>query len=93
MEFAEDPKPQRIRIEIVADQLDVVPKIDYEADMAYIKVRDGDRAWNDVKQEDRSLILDYDSDDQLLGIEIFLVRGAILLDTVAALTRLLRDEG
>jgi len=85
-----EPEPSgRTRIEIVADDLGRELKVDYEADMAYIKVRKGKWAWNDVKQEDRSLVLDYDEDDNLLGVEIFLVNAAIRLQTVDALKRLL----
>lgn len=84
------PEPSgRTRIEIVADDLGVTAKVDYRADMAYIDVQDGLFAWNDVGQEDKSLILDYDEDDQLLGIEIFLVNAAIRPVTVEALRRLL----
>lgn len=83
------PESDRVRIEIVADELGVTARIDYEADMAYVNVRDGLFAWNDVKQEDKSLILDYDEDDVLLGIEIFLVNAAVRPVTVEALKRLL----
>jgi uncharacterized protein YuzE len=84
------PEPSgRTRIEIVADELGRAVKVDYEAGMAYFKVRHGRFAWNDVKQEDKSLIVDYDADDNLLGIEVFLVNAAIRPVTVAALKRLL----
>lgn len=83
------PESDRVRIEIVADELGVTAKIDYEADMAYINVQDGLFAWNDVKQEDKSLILDYDEDDNLLGIEIFLVNAAIRPVTYEKLKKLL----
>lgn len=86
---APPPESDRIRIEIVADELAVTAKVDYEADMAYIDVRDGRFAWNDVKQEDKSLILDYDEDDVLLGIEIFLVGATIRPVTYEKLKELL----
>lgn len=88
--WSEDEKEDRIRIEIVADELGVTAKVDYEADMAYIDVKDGLFAWNDVKQEDKSLILDYDEEDNLLGIEIFLVGAGIRPVTFEKLKELLR---
>lgn len=82
----------RIRIEMVADMLEREAQIDYDADMAYIKIRDGEHYRCDVKLEDRSLITDYDEQGNLLGIEIFMVRAAIRYETVAALKRLLVRE-
>ena len=83
------PPSERIRIEIVADELVVEARVDYEADMAYIKIREGRFSWNDVKQEDKSLIIDYDEEDNLLGIEIFLVGAAIRPVTYEKLKELL----
>lgn len=89
-----EPEPSdRIRIEIVADILGREVQIDYEADMAYFEVRKHDGvAWSDIKQEDESLIVDYDENDELLGIEVFLVQAAVRPVTVAALTRLLKGK-
>lgn len=84
----------RIRIEMVADMLEREARIDYEADMAYIRVRptpEGGVYRTDVKLEDRSLITDYTEDGELIGIEIFMVQAAIRYETVAALKRLLSE--
>lgn len=84
------PPSDRIRIEILADRLGYDAKVDYEADMAYIKVRDHDTVYRtDSTLEDRSIITDYDEDGNLLGVEVFLVQAAIGPDTVTALKRLL----
>lgn len=86
---APPPESDRIRIEIVADELGVTARIDYEADMAYIRVRYGKHFRTSAKQEDNSLILDYDDEDNLLGIEIFLVGAAIRPVTFEKLKELL----
>lgn len=82
----------RTRIEIVADHLGRTAEIDYDADMAYIEVREGVVARTDVKLEDQGLILDYDENGELLGVEVFLVQAAVHPETVAALVRLLRGK-
>lgn len=87
------PPSGRIRIEIVADMLDVPVAVDYEGDMAYVKIRDGNHYRCNVKLEDQGLITDYDEQGNLLGVEIFMVRAALRYETVAALTRLLRSPG
>lgn len=88
------PPSGRIRIEIVADELGRQVGTDYEADMAYFTVRAHDGvARSDVKQEDNSLILDYDEFDELVGVEVFLVNAAILPRTFEALKRVLGCVG
>lgn len=88
------PPSGRTRIEIVADDLARDVEVDYEADMAYFdlqsdKPRGGRVSWSDVKNEDRSLIVDYDADGAMVGVEVFLVNAAVRPVTIAALKRLL----
>lgn len=82
------------RIELIADQLGHPVKVDYEADMAYIEVVPRPRpagcvVCTDTTYKDDGVLVDYDADGAMLGIEIFLRHAAVRAETVAVLRELL----
>lgn len=64
-------------------------RVDSEADMGYINVSDGEFHWNDLADEGRGIIADYDSARNLLGIEIFLRNGEVRPESAEVIRSLL----
>lgn len=88
------PESDRTRIEIIADDLHLPVKVDFEADMAYLRVRRPrhfvDRT--DLQREPDGVLADYDEKNRLLGIEVFLRHGTVRPETVAAIEAVLDAE-
>lgn len=67
-------------------------RVDPEADMGYIRVREGGFKRNDLADEPRGIIADYDAHGRLLGIEIFLRDGEVRPESAEVIRRLLGAE-
>jgi uncharacterized protein YuzE len=86
-----EPEPSgRTRIEIVGDDLGREVTVDYEADMAYFELcsRPLSEPPRTVEITD-GVVADYNAAGELVGVEVFLIDGAVLAEDVAAVKRLL----
>lgn len=69
-------------------------RIDHEADMGYIEVREhgpGSVHRTDLTHEHRGVLADRGFDDRLLGIEIFLRGGEVRPESEPVIRRLLTE--
>lgn len=74
-------------------ELEYWTSVDLEADMGYIEIR-GNRKPGSVARTDLSLqrsgiLLDFDVNEELLGIELFLRKGKLRPETLVEVKRLL----
>jgi uncharacterized protein YuzE len=88
-----EPEPSgRTRIEIVADDLGLDVEVDYEADMAYIPIRQAPHFVDRSLEVGPSVRADYDVDDRLLGVEVFLRDVTVGPEAVADIERVVYED-